>query len=129
MQPVASLKWLLTPKNRDTLVQTFQAAEQLLRHEKDERVLQRSLYHYTRLFIDLGLIEEKLGAAVLGRVERTDAEEALRSAIHRLNCDLMRLLSGLQPCEHGCCCRCMQAYDNIACNLWFTHPTIMLALN
>lgn len=116
--PNSLVNWLLTPHNRDTLVHTYQLAEHLIAMpDVPGDVLERAFRNYALLAIHQNLLMEREGRELIANVERADTE-VVRASIHRLNCQLLRVMATLMPCEHGCCCNCQAAYDDIACNAW-----------
>jgi hypothetical protein len=102
------------------LVKAYQATERLLKHEKDERVLQYAAAAYAQMLTVNGLFEPDQGRILISNIQSVLHSGALRAVLHRFNCDLMRCLSGNIPCPHRCCCRCEAGYRNIACNAWLT---------
>lgn len=119
--PNSLVKWLLAPHNRDTLVQTYHLAEQLI-HDPNapEYVLVNAFRNYALLAIHQNLLVEKEGRQLIANVERVEAP-VVRASIHRMNCQLLRIMASLEPCPHGCCCNCPAAYEDIACNNWVNH--------
>ena len=116
--PDSLVGWLLAPHNRDTLVHTYELAEQLIAMPDASReILERAFRNYTLLAMHQNILAEREGRMLIANVERAEAP-VIRASIHRLNCQLMRIMASLVPCEHGCCCKCTAAYANIACNSW-----------
>lgn len=109
--------WKLSPRDRTELVRTYEMAETLIHHEADIDILRRAYKFYTLFCIDQDLVDERGGRAMIANVMQAPTE-MVRSSLHRVNCQLLRVLSGSLPCEHGCCCRCEGAYPNIECNSW-----------
>lgn len=119
--PDSLVKWMLAPHNRDALVQTYQQAELLLAtRDVPGPALERAFRHYALLAIHQNLLMEKEGHQLIDNVERAEPE-VVRASIHRLNCQLLRIMASLSPCPHGCCCNCSAAYEGIACNSWVNH--------
>lgn len=113
--PHSPVRWLLRPHDRDTLVETYQLAETIVHDETTTRhVLERAFRHYTMLTVDLSILCEHEGRALVERVEQAEAP-VIRASLHRLNCQLLRIISSMTPCPHGCCCHCKAAYPDIAC--------------
>lgn len=116
--PDSFVNWLLTPRSRDSLVRTYQLAELLL-HDPNatEEVLKQAFRNYALLAIHQNLLVEKEGRELIENVQRAEAP-VVRASIHRMNCQLLRIMASLTPCPHGCCCNCAAAYEDIACNSW-----------
>lgn len=118
--PQSPVRWLLRPRDRDTLVETYQLAETLVldetaRHE----VLMRAFHHYTLLVINCGVMCEREGRLLIERVERLGAEDAdvVRSALFRLNCQLLRLVASMPHCNQACCCDCKARLPGLVCTV------------
>lgn len=116
--------WRLPLPDRDALLQAYTAAENLLAHYQDLDVLREAFRNYFRYVVHLGITHDTYAAKwTIANAAHMEAP-LLRSAIHRLNCQVMRYLAGEAPCHHTCCCRCTASYPSITCNevLGYTPP-------
>jgi hypothetical protein len=123
--PGNQLRWLIHPQQQAELVKAYQATERLLKCEKDARVLQYAAMSYARMLANYKLFDQAQGDVLVANIQNVCHYGALRAALHRFNCELVRVLSGNTPCPHPCCCRCQAGYRNIVCNGWLTadHPS------
>lgn len=108
--------WKLTLNERETLVEAHQMAEHFLQTEQTMDALRSAFRHYFSFVVHLGIVVDNYAAQwTIAQTDNMD-EGLLRSALHRLNCQVLRYISGSHPCMHSCCCRCQAAYETIACN-------------
>jgi len=108
--------WKLPPNVRDTLVETYQAAETLLTKPQGAVQLRAAFRHYFRYLMHLEIVADQHAAQHLLTITDTLDEGMLVSAISRLNCQVIRYLAGLSLCPQPCCCGCAATKEDLVCN-------------
>jgi len=105
----------LAPEARNDLVKMHDAGEQLVREDARREVYIRAIDAYSAYLVQLAILPEKQRTAIMYAARASD-QSVTRSILYRLNCQVLRFISGLGGCNQACCCRCVATYQDIACN-------------
>jgi hypothetical protein len=111
--------WFCTPDTRKALVEAHEKTNTALHlHEDNLELLKESFYFYSRWCVNLGILpDNKETNTLINFIRETDEsfKKDVWALLYRLNCQVLRYVSNRPPCEQPCCCRCVEAPDEIAC--------------
>ncbi|MHC4619103.1 MAG: hypothetical protein ACYTEQ_15270 [Planctomycetota bacterium] len=121
--------WKLTLQDRAALLEAHAAAEAFLAGPQELDDLRRAFRHYFSYVTFLKIVADSHAAQyTLLSVDSMDGP-LLCSALYRLNCQVMRYISGNSACRHHCCCGCQAGNDALACNFELTRVPPLLPLD
>lgn len=96
--------WLISPQIRESVLRVVEAPHATRRRDVEKR--------YADLCEQAKLLENNFS---LPSIKKGLPLPLIRSAIHALNCRLLRAISGIYPCVDDCCCDCIAGPKNLPC--------------
>jgi len=119
---IKDLSWARSFAVRRDLAKAYGDANSLL---QDPNVslytLKEAFRHYFKWCMHIGLAERSSATVVLNYIAEHADFGFTWSALFRLNCQAIRYAACQLPCTSECCCRCIEAPDDMPCTGILAH--------